>query len=137
MLLSLSIDIMVLCDNLTSSGQTVLNIKHYAVNDFPWGEYKDWSTNGTWYSIAFYCFVYKHCNNRFCYRFAIFKIFTEIPSLPVALLTLILFICFSTNEVSIDSNLVMFWNDLYTWMFLIYSTDVFYNVFSYINKKNH
>jgi hypothetical protein len=31
--------------------------------------------------------------------FAIFKIFTEISSLPVALLTLILSICFSTNEV--------------------------------------
>jgi hypothetical protein len=45
--LSLSIDIMVLCDNLTFSGQTVLNIKHYTINDFPWGEYKDWSTHGT------------------------------------------------------------------------------------------
>jgi hypothetical protein len=30
--------------------------------------------------------------------------------LPVALLTLMLSICFSTNEVSIDSNLVMFWD---------------------------
>jgi hypothetical protein len=55
--------------------------------------------------------------------------------LPVALLTLILSICFSTNEVSIDSNLVMFWDYLYTWMFLIYSTAIFSNVFSYINKK--
>ena len=27
--------LMVLCDNLTSSGQTVLNIKHYTINDFP------------------------------------------------------------------------------------------------------
>jgi hypothetical protein len=41
------IDKMVLCDNLISSGHTVLNIKHYTINDFPWGEYKDWSTNGT------------------------------------------------------------------------------------------
>ena len=72
-MLSLSIEIMVLCDNLTSSGQTVVNIKHYTINDFPWGEYKDWSTNGTWYSIVFYCFVYKHCNNRFCYRFCHFQ----------------------------------------------------------------
>ena len=23
---------------------------HYTINDFPWGEYKDWSTHGTWYS---------------------------------------------------------------------------------------
>jgi uncharacterized membrane protein (Fun14 family) len=44
----------------------------------------------------------------FATGFAIFKIYTEIPSLPVALLTLMLSICFSTNEVSIDSNLVMF-----------------------------
>ena len=44
----------------------------------------------------------------FAIGFAIFKIYSEIPSLPVALLTLILSICFSTNEVSIDSNLVMF-----------------------------
>jgi hypothetical protein len=29
----------------------------------------------------------------------------------------------------------MFWNYFYTWMFLIYSTAVFSNVFSYINKK--
>jgi hypothetical protein len=36
--------------------------------------------------------------------FAIFKIFAEIPSLPVALLTLILSICFSRNEISIDVN---------------------------------
>ena len=71
----------------------------------------------------------------FATGFAIFKIYTEIPSLPVALLTLILSICFSTNEVSIDSNLVMFWDYLYTWMFLIYSTAIFSNVFSYINKK--
>jgi hypothetical protein len=31
------------------------------------------------------------------------EICTEIPSLPVALLILILSICFSTNEISIDS----------------------------------
>jgi hypothetical protein len=22
------------------------------INDFPWGEYKDWSTHGTWYSLS-------------------------------------------------------------------------------------
>ena len=57
----------------------------------------------------------------------------------MALLIFILSICFSTNEISIDSNFNLFsgyiWNYLYTWMFLIYSTAVFSNVFSYINKK--
>jgi ABC-type multidrug transport system permease subunit len=42
--------------------------------------------------------------------FAIFKFFTEILSLPVALLTFILSICFSTNEISIDSNFNLFFN---------------------------
>ena len=28
----------------------VISMNHYTADDFPWGEYKDWSTYGKWYS---------------------------------------------------------------------------------------
>jgi len=28
----------------------VRKVEYYTIDDFRWGEYKDWSTHGTWYS---------------------------------------------------------------------------------------
>jgi len=40
-----------LFDNEPTFFKFIVRIRiYYTIDDFRWGEYKDWSTHGTWYS---------------------------------------------------------------------------------------
>jgi hypothetical protein len=53
----------------------VISMNHYTADDFPWGEYKDWSTYGKWYSPRYRNLKSLTAHAMLCYVILYYKLF--------------------------------------------------------------